>query len=87
MKLKELYDLLSPCSTPVKVISSGTGKVLIHRYSPVTHSKYDELKVIGIFPELYLSGLTAKDMAMVRLVVWASDYEFDKLKKEGVSEV
>ena len=80
MKLRELYDLLSTSSAPLKVIGSGTGKVLIHCYSPFTHGAFDDLEVRGFFPEIVCKG----DIARVRLVAWASDCEYKnkKLRQE-----
>lgn len=78
MKLRELYDLLTTSSTPLKVIGSGTGKVLIHSYSPLTHEAFNEMEVIGIFTEIACKG----DVARARLVAWASDCEYKKLKQE-----
>lgn len=82
MKLKELYEMLHTSATPIKVIGSGTGKVLIHHYNPTKHEVFNNLEINGIFPELYLSGISYKDMAMVRLVGWAREAEYKELKEE-----
>lgn len=79
MKLKELYDLLRSSATPIRVIGSGTGKVLIFRYSPYTHEAFNDLDIYSISPEMECK----RDYATARLVVSVSDYEYAKLKQEG----
>ncbi len=80
MKLKDLYDLLHGSHTPIKVRGSGTGKVLIYHYNPITHAVLNDLDVYAISPEIECK----RDFATARLVVHVSDSEYAKLKQEGM---
>ena len=80
IKLRDLGNLVSYGDT-IKVIGSGTGKTLIQCYDKKKHEHLGDLEITGIFTELSVGGATAKNWCKSRLVAWASDYQYKKLKE------
>lgn len=65
----------------IKVISSRTGKVLIHNYIASKQGYLGDLKITGIFTELSVGR--DKDWCKPILVAWAYEDQYKELKKKA----
>lgn len=80
IKLKDLGELVRYGDT-IKVIGSGTGRVLIHAYNKEKHSYLADLEISGIFTEIEVGGISSKNWAKSKIVGWASDTQYKELKE------
>ena len=80
IKLRDLKKLAE--YETIKVISSDSGKVLIHNYSEKKHEHLGDLEVTGIFTEIEVCGSRYdKNVARSKLVCWASEWQYKELKE------
>lgn len=80
IKLSDLGKLVS-YREDIKIIGSGTGKVLIYHYDRKKHEYLGDLEITGIFAELVLNGAVTKNWCKTRIVGWASDRQYKDLKE------
>jgi hypothetical protein len=79
MKLKDLAEFAN--YEKIKVISSKTGKVLIHSYNKEKHKHLGDLEITGIFTEFELNSGISKNWCRIRLVCWAYEDQYKQLKE------
>lgn len=78
MKLSEVVTVVNPY-IHLKVISSRTGKVLLHNaLSSDNLKKFADLELSRLSAELYLDD--QKQFASVRLVCYAREFQYYALK-------
>lgn len=86
IKLRDLGELVRYGDT-IKIIDSGTGRVLVYSYNKEKHSFLGDLEISGIFSEIEVGGVVTKNWARSKIVGWASGIQYKELKeraKEGV---
>ena len=81
MKLGELYKNLDYLDSPIRVISSRTGKVLLRRMLPQHLSVYGDVTVQATQLQMYLSP--DKESARPIAVCYVWDFEFEEAKLEA----
>lgn len=86
IKLRDLGELVRYGDT-LKIVGSGTGRVLIYAYNKEKHSFLGDLEISGIFSELELNGVTSKNWARSKIVGWASDTQYKELKEKAKEAV
>jgi hypothetical protein len=80
IKLRDLDKLVS-YGDDLKIIGSGTGRVLVSRYDKKKHEYLGDLEITGIFTELVLSGVAVKNWCKTRIVGWARESQYKELKE------
>ena len=81
MKLGVLYENLNRLNSPIQVVSSRTGKVLLRRMLPQHLSIYRDVTVCATQLQMYLSP--DKEYAMPIAVCYVWDFEFEEAKLEA----
>lgn len=79
LTLRALREL-DYCDT-IKVISSRTGKVLIHNYNANNQGYLGDLNITGIFTEMAVGR--DKDWVKPVLVAWAYEDQYKELKEKA----
>ena len=69
----------------IKVISSRTGRVLIHNYNANKQGYLGDLNITGIFTEIAVGR--DKDWAKPILVAWAYEDQYKELKEKAKEAV
>ena len=76
IKLLDLFDMIN--SSPLRIVSSKTGQVLIRNVGIEHLDRYGQLQVICLHPELYL----LHDLCCYcRLVASVHEDEFNAMKE------